>query len=321
MLIVGPNLSIDQTVVVRRLRVGEIHRVPEIVRLAGGKGANVARAARILGADPLLVGFIGGPLGDVFAAYLRADGIASDLVRAVGETRVCFSIADESTGQQTEFYEAGAPVSAAECARLLELAAAHAARHRWMIITGSLPRGVPEDLYARLVALAHECGARALLDARGAALARGVAARPDVVKINRGELAELAGEPIASVAEVAQAAGACAVAAGGTVVVTDGAAGAVLVTDAGAWHISPPPVAARSPVGSGDSAAAAIVVALERGEDYLTAARWGVAAGTANTLHAGAARYTRAEAEQVLAGCATVRLDAPDVEPPDTREP
>ncbi len=309
MLIVGPNLSIDQTVVVPRLRVGEIHRVPEIVRLAGGKGANVARAARTLGADPLLVGFVGGPLGDAFAAYLRADGIASELVRTEGETRVCFSIADEASGQQTEFYEAGAPVSAMECARLLEVAAAHAGRHRWVVITGSLPRGAPEDLYARLVTLAHDHGCRALLDARGAALAHGVAAQPDVVKINRGELAELVGTPLASLEECARAARGCAVAPGGAVIVTDGAAGAALVTDAGAWRVAPPPVAARSPVGSGDSAAAAIATALERGEDWLAALRWGVAAGTANALHAGAARFTRAEAEQVLAGCAATRLD------------
>jgi 1-phosphofructokinase family hexose kinase len=311
MLVVGPNLSIDQTVVVPRLRVGEIHRVAEIVRLAGGKGANVARAARILGADPLLVGCVGGPLGDAFAAYLRADGIVSELVRTDGETRVCFSIADEATGQQTEFYEAGAPVGVTECARLLEVTAAHAAHHRWMVVTGSLPRGAPEDLYARLVALAHDHGARVLLDARAAALARGVAARPDVVKINRGELAELVGAPITAPAECAQAAGACSVASGGAVIVTDGAAGAVLVTEAGAWHVMPPPVEARSPVGSGDCAAAGIVVALEGGEGYLAAARCGVAAGTANALHAGAARFTRAETDQVWAGCATVRLDGP----------
>jgi 1-phosphofructokinase family hexose kinase len=309
MLVVGPNLSIDQTVLIPRLRVGEIHRVPEIVRLAGGKGANVARAARILGAAPLLVGFIGGPLGDACAAYLAADGIAGELVRTASETRVCFSIADVATGQQTEFYEAGAPVTAAECARLLAAAAARVVGQRWMVVTGSLPRGAPDDLYAQLVELAHAHGARALLDARGAALARGVAARPDVIKINRGELAELAGTPIASVAEVARAAGACAVAPGGAVIVTDGAAGAVLVADGGAWQVAPPPVAARSPVGSGDCAAAAIVAALERGEDSLAAARWGVAAGTANTLRAGAARFSRAEAEQALAGCAIARLD------------
>ncbi|HEV2237062.1 MAG TPA: 1-phosphofructokinase family hexose kinase [Ktedonobacterales bacterium] len=310
MLVVGPNLSIDQTVLVPRLRVGEIHRVPEIVRLAGGKGTNVARAARILGAEPLLVGFVGGPLGDAFAAYLAADGIASELVRTAGETRVCFSIADEATGQQTEFYEAGAPVSAAECARLLAMATARVAGRRWMVVTGSLPRGAPDDLSARLVELAHAPGARALLDARGAALAEGVAARPDVIKINRGELAELAGAPIASVAEVARAAAGCSVAPGGAVMVTDGAAGALLVAEAGAWRVTPPPVAARSPVGSGDCAAAAIVAALEREEDYLAAMRWGVAAGTANTLRAGAARFTRAEAERVLAGCVTMRLGA-----------
>jgi 1-phosphofructokinase family hexose kinase len=302
-LVVGPNLSIDQTVAVPQLAVGAIHRVPEILRLAGDKGANVARAARLLDADPLLIGFVGGQTGELFAAYLRADGIASHLVRTAGETRVCFSIADDATGEQTEFYEAGAPVRSDEIALLVAAVEAHLPAHAWVVITGSLPRGAPEDLYARIIELAHRHRARVLLDAREGALTAGVAARPDVVKINSDELAELALQAPETPAAVAEAASHVPVVPGGAVIVTLGAAGAVVVRGEGRWQVTPPAIKARSPVGSGDCAAAGVIVGLERGDDFVEATRLGVAAGTANAMHLGAARFTVEDVGRVLAGC------------------
>jgi 1-phosphofructokinase family hexose kinase len=309
MLVCGPNLSIDQTVSVPRLTVGTIHRVPTILKLAGGKGTNVARALRILGGEPLLLGFAGGPAGEQLRAYLRQDGIAHTLVPIAGETRACFTIADETTGEQTEFYEAGPAVSAVEVSALLAALEASVAGQQWVVVTGSLPRDAPPDLYARCVDLAHRGGARVVLDARGAALAAGVAAGPDVVKINAVELSGYAGRPLETVTDIARAAAALPVAGagagGGGAIITLGQAGAV-VTHAGAcWHVAPPSVAAISPVGSGDAAAAGVVLALERGANVLEAARLGVAAGTANALHLGAAHFSRSEVERMLAECAT----------------
>lgn len=308
-LVIGPNLSIDQTVAVPRLRIGVIHRVPTVRKLAGGKGANVARALRILGEDPLLLGFAGGPAGEQLAAYLRADGIAHRLVPTQGETRVCFSIADDSTGEQTEFYEGGAPVTDAEIAALLAATETAVRGHRWVALTGSLPRGAPPTLYAQLIASVRRHGACVLLDAKGAALAAGIAAAPDLLKVNRAELAEYSARSLDTPAQVADAALA---ALGGHAtagaLITLGAAGAVVVHAESRWLIVPPAILARSPVGSGDSVAAGVLAALARGEDMVAAARLGVAAGAANAQHLGGARFTRAEVEALLPGCTVTAL-------------
>jgi 1-phosphofructokinase family hexose kinase len=308
MLVVGPNLAIDQTVAVPHLEVGTIHRVPSILRLAGGKGANAARALRTLGEKPLLCGFAGGAAGKQLAAYLRTEGIARRLVPTSGETRVCFSIADDATGAQTEFYEAGAPVSEAEIAALFALVEACLPGRRWLVITGSLPVGAPADLYARLIALARRQGARTLLDARGAALAAGVAERPDVLKVNRAELAEYLGRAPGALGVVAEAVAEVADRLGGIAIVTLGGDGAVAAGPEGRWHVMPPAVRARSPVGSGDSATAGVVAGLARGLALPAAVRLGVAAGTASALHLGAAQFTRTELEAIHAACQVVSL-------------
>lgn len=311
-LVIGPNLSIDQTVAVPRLRIGTIHRVPAVHKLAGGKGANVARAMRILGEDPLLLGFAGGPVGEQLAAYLRADGIAHRLVPSQGETRVCFSVADDSTGEQTEFYEGGAPVSTGEIAALLAAADAAVPGHRWVVLTGSLPRGAPADLYAQLMAIARRHGARVLLDAKGAALAAGIIAGPDLLKVNRAELAEHIGRALDTPTQVAEAARAALDGRdgrdGASAIITLGAGGAVVVDALVRWLIVPPSIRARSPVGSGDSVAAGVVAALDRGQLLLEAARLGVAAGAANAQYLGGAQFTRADVEALLPRCAVMAL-------------
>ncbi len=308
MLVCGPNLSIDQTVSVSRLHQGTIHRVPTILKLAGGKGTNVARALRILGGEPLLVGFAGGPTGAQVEAYLQQDEIARHLVPIAGETRVCFTVADATTHEQTEFYEAGPSVSGDEVDALLAAVEMSVPSHRWVVVTGSLPRGAPDDLYARCIRLAHRHGARVLLDARGVALAAGIAMRPDLIKINAVELCDHVGRRLEAVSDIASAAASLPVADGGGAVITMGRAGAVVADGSARWHVSPPPVAAISPVGSGDAVAAGIVLALERGADLLEAARLGVAAGTANALYLGAAHFRREDVDPILAGCETRRV-------------
>lgn len=305
-LVVGPNLSVDQTVAVPRLMVGMIHRVPAILRLAGGKGTNVARALRALGAAPTLCGFVGGPTGEAYHDYLRAEDIPHRLITTGAETRVCFSIADEGTGEQTEIYEAGAEVTSEEVEALVAAVSAcmdALPEQGWIALAGSLPRGAPDDLYARLVVLARERGLRSLLDARGSALGSAITAGPDMLKINRDELSAWAGTLAREPHEVAQV-GMAALAAGARrAVITMSAGGAVAVDGARRWHIAAPTVPVRSPVGSGDSAAAGLLVALARGHDLPEATRLAVAAGTANARHLGAGRFIRTEVDELLGQC------------------
>ena len=308
MLVVGPNLSVDQTVAVPVLRTGTIHRVPTILRLAGGKGTNLARALRVLDEDSVLVGFAGGPTGQAYAAYLAAEGIRHQLVPTAADTRVCFSIADEATGAQTEFYEAGMPVADAEVAALIATATARMAGMApgdWVALTGSLPPGAPADLYAQLIVSARTHGLRALLDAREPALGPGIAAAPELVKINQDELAAWACEPGGDIRVLAEmAARALAPHSSAGVVITRGAQGALALAADGSWLVAPPTAGVvRSPVGSGDSAAAGLLVGMRHGLSLPEATRLAVAAGTANAAHLGAGRFTAAEVRALAPRC------------------
>jgi tagatose 6-phosphate kinase len=308
MLVVCPNLSLDESVSVPNLNVGTIRRVDSILRLAGGKGANVARAMRVLGTDALLIGFAGGAPGELLARYLDSDNIAHVLVPVRGDTRTCFTIADEQSGKQTELYGAGPEVNAQEVDSLLHAVGEHLKGHRWMIVTGSPPPAARVDLYADIIRLAKRHGVRTLIDANGPALEAGIAAAPDIVKVNAQELGGATGTQPSTPREVAAAAERLFKSGVGAALITLGSEGAVLVAQDIRRHVRSPRRKVVSPVGSGDAAAAAMLVALDRGDGLELAARAAVAAGTANAMHLGAGRFTWAEYEEILAQCDPVPL-------------
>ncbi len=330
-LIIGPNISLDQTVSVPHVTVGAIHRAPVAIKLAGGKGANVARAMRrLLFGDPLLCGCFGGAIGAAVEGLLVREHIRYRPFRIQSETRICFSIADETTGEQTEVYEQGAPLSEAESEGFIALAEQlldeqTVGHSRWVGLTGSLPPGMPDDLYARLIASAHAHGLHTLLDAKGEALRAGLTAVPDLLKINATELGDALGQPTLDQAEPAEIAEATAQAIshipGGVAIITLGARGAVVVaTGGGRWHIEAPRVKAISPVGSGDAVAGALLVFFD-GDTHtpdthtpdtsderslVSATSFAMAVGAANAQHLGASQFTEAEV-RALTGQAQMR--------------
>jgi fructose-1-phosphate kinase PfkB-like protein len=96
------------------------------------------------------------------------------------------------------------------------------------------------------------------------------------------------------------------------VVLTLGAEGAVLAAAEGCWHAAFAPLETASAVGSGDSFLAGLVAALTAGRDLPEALRWGVAAGAANALAEGGARFSREQFDSVLTGIRCGAVPGPD---------
>jgi 1-phosphofructokinase family hexose kinase len=186
---VAASPSIDRLHVVDALTPGGIHRPERVVAVAGGKALNAARAAHALGAEVHAVALLGGHAGRWVAAALEDEGVTCDAVPGPGETRVCVSVSDGEA--LTEFYEPGPAISDADWAALEAAAGEVAARATWVAVAGSLPPGAPPDAAARLLRVARAAGARVALDVSGDALRHGLAARPDFVKVNADEAAEL----------------------------------------------------------------------------------------------------------------------------------
>jgi len=299
-LCVNANAAIDKTVVVRNFRLDVIQR-PEGVRLSpGGKGCNVARALKRLGATPVVTGWVGGYAGAFITDGLAAERIETAFIQVAPESRTCLSIVDPDNATLTELYERGEPIEPVAVDRLKRWFGEKVGAFEAVVLSGSLPPGVPRDLYAELITMARARGVFTGLDTSGEALAQAIAAGPDLIKPNAHEFEELLGHPLGSDSELAVAAREWAERTGGRVVVSLGSAGALAAGAEGVWLGTPPPIVVVSAVGSGDSLVAGCVLGLTRGLSLAESLRCGVAAGTANALSLGAAQFTLEAYQQCL---------------------
>jgi len=304
------NPSIDKLFEVERLVKGDIHRPLGFVQTAGGKGLNAARAAHALGGDVRAVALLRGHAGKWLEEQLTAEGVTGVHVWAHGENRSSLSVADRETGGLTEFYEHGAVVPAAAWTELMHAAASLFGEARWLTISGSLPRGAPDDGYRDLVAESRAAGLRVAVDAEGDRLRLALEAGPDIVKVNAAEARELLGVPTARHEEALAAARKLRDLAGGdghAGLVTRGAEGVVLAAPDGTLYEGLLYVRGRYPVGSGDAFLAGLVTGLDRGLGWDEALCLALGAATANAEIPGAGKLDTGRAHE-LASRAEVRI-------------
>jgi len=294
------NPSIDQHILIDRLVKDDAIRARDIRRDPGGKGINVSRVLRELGAETLAFGLTGGGAGYIVKRLLRERGIAFESVEVLEETRINFIFTDRSDRTQTRISSPGPWVTLDEADRLAALILGRAPMPPWWVLGGSLPRGIPVDFYARLIRDLGRAGARCFLDADDDALRVGIEARPYGIKPNENELARLAGRELRDDAQILQVAQEIVASGVEIVAVTLGGEGALVVTATEAVRVRPPAVEALSKVGAGDAFLAGFVLALSRGEPLEGACRLGVAAGTAAVIHEGTQLCRREDVERLL---------------------
>ena len=289
---VTPNPSIDRTVALGTPLVrGAVHRVTSAIGEPGGKGVNVARALALAGLDTVAVL----PAADVdpMLAALSSAGVAYRTVPVGGVVRTNLTIT-EADGTTTKLNEPGAPLDRTALDALTRTVLDYAETASWIVLSGSLPPGVPDHWYADVVAQLSAAPCQVAVDTSERPLDALAAAfgesAPDVIKPNAEELAGLVGaSPVELEEAAAQGDPAPVVAAANqlvergvrTVLVTLGAAGAVLVDPSGSWWAAPPPIAPRSTVGAGDSALAGYLRAAVGGAEPPQRLRMAVAYGSA----------------------------------------
>lgn len=278
----------DKTYTVENFAIDRVHRPSSWRVVPGGKGINVARVYRELGGEPVATGLLGGHNGDYIREGLRAEGLRSDFVRIEGESRVCIAILDPVSKTQTELNEVGPDVTQSEVDRFKIKFESLVQGMQYVILSGSAPPGVTDDIYRELIEMARSYGVPSFLDTSGQALSRGLLARPLVVKPNVNELSAVVGGHLGTVEEVLDAARDVHARGIEMVIVTMGRDGALAVTQRGAWRARPPEIPFVSAVGSGDAFAAAFVYMIGKGATVQEALRLGVAAGAANAMTFGA---------------------------------
>ncbi|MFJ9908579.1 1-phosphofructokinase family hexose kinase [Streptomyces sp. NPDC101152] len=257
-LTVTLNTALDVTYRVPALRPHASHRVTDVTERPGGKGLNVARVLAALGHEVTVTGFTGGATGRTVREQLTAaPGVVDALVPVSGATRRTIAVVDAASGDTTQLNEPGPTVSSAEWAAFQEAYADLLPGMAAVALCGSLPPGVPVGAYATLVRLAKAASVPVLLDTSGEPLRRGVAARPDLIKPNADELAELTGshEPLRATQDARRRGARSVVASLGT-------KGLLAVTPEGRWRATPPARVHGNPTGAGDSAVAGLLSGL-----------------------------------------------------------
>ena len=297
---VTPNPSIDRTVtLVAPLTRGAVHRVSSVTSEPGGKGVNVARALTLAGLDAVAVLPASG--NDPLVTALQVNGVPFRCVPITETVRTNLAIT-ETDGTTTKLNERGAALDEAALDALTRSVIASAEHASWVVMSGSLPPGVPAGWYADVVALLAPYPCRVAIDTSEGPLAALAAsfgrAAPDLIKPNAEELASLTTvsaevletaaaqgdpEPVVTAARQLIDQGARAVLA------TLGAAGAVLVDGIGSWMATPPPIVPRSTVVAGYASLAGYVRADVAGAESPQRLQMAVAYGSAAAALPGSA--------------------------------
>jgi 6-phosphofructokinase 2 len=251
----------------------------------GGGGINVSRVVHRLGGESLAIFAVGGLTGESLRRMLDTEGISSRAIPIAGTTRQSFTVDETDTDKQFRFVLQGPELTEAEWRSCLSALEQTIVTGGYVVASGSLPPGVPDDFYARVARLARDRDARLVLDASGESLREALSEGVYLVKPSRRELGELLGERLESDQGETDAA-AELVAKGATelVALTRGAEGALLASSAGVSRLTVPPVRVLSTVGAGDGFLGAFVLCLAQGRDPESAFRTAVAAGTATTM-------------------------------------
>ncbi len=294
------NPCLDNYISVSGIEPNETTRSQTVKQFAGGKGINVARAINEMGAETVAFGLVGGEEGHTLTSLLFKEGVPASLTPIAGETRACYIITDDKTDRQTRISPPGPRVKPEETRHLLSQMWQLKHQPDLLVCGGSIPPGIPSDIYVTVINEARRHGIRTILDSSGAFLREGVKASPYLIKPNIGEAEELLGRQLESEKAIIQA-GKDIVALGVEIAVISRAAqGLIAVKSEQVIKAMPPQVRVVSSVGAGDCLVAGLALKLAEGASLAEACRLAVAMGTAAVLSPGTTLAKKSQVKKVL---------------------
>ncbi len=288
------NPAIDKTAVISEFTAGKVNRVETLREDAGGKGINVSKCLKALGAESVAVLLLAGDAGRHLAGLLEQEGLALLCGEAQGQTRTNLKIVAPGLGQNTDINEPGPRASEEMLNNLLELLCEKLQPGDIVVLAGSLPVGAPADTYRQWTETLQEKGAKVFLDADGAAMAEGVKGKPFLIKPNETELARLLGRPMETEEQIL-AGGRELLEMGVTqVLISLGGDGAYFLEKDRIYRAQSVKVEVKSTVGAGDSVVAAMAYGLQEGLPTEKVLPLAMAMGAASVMQSGTQAPDRA---------------------------
>lgn len=297
-LTVNPTIDIstrvEQVIPGRKLRCDRPYREP------GGGGVNVSRAIQRLGGESALLYLGGGPTGEMLQDLLDEEGLEPRRIPIEGWTRENFHVVEERSERQFRFGMPGPEVREEEWQRCLAEVRELDPAPDYLVASGSLGPGMPDDFYRRAARVGRDVGARVVVDTSGEALRQLSIAGVFLLKPNVSELQDLVGEELKDEQKQEEAARRVIDEGCSSVIVLSlGSGGALVITAEGSEHVRTPTVPIRSKVGAGDSMVGGLVLGLARDLELIDAVRFGVAAGAAAVMTEGTELCRREDTERI----------------------
>jgi 1-phosphofructokinase len=274
------NPSVDYIVHVPNLTLGTLNKMDSDLKLPGGKGINVSRILHELGKETTALGFLGGFTGDFVLNWLNQEGITSNFIRIVHDTRINIKL---KSNEETEINGRGPDISVEEAKKLIDQIKTLTSKDT-VIFSGSKPPSLPEDYYIQLIEIVHERNIPFVMDTTGQDLLKALPYKPLLVKPNIDELTELFREKIHSKDAVIPYGEKLLTLGAQHVIVSMGGEGALLITKEGYYEGVSPKGAVKNSVGAGDSVIAGFIGEYLQSGDPIQAFRMGIACGSATAF-------------------------------------
>ena len=302
------NPALDKTATVENLRLDSVNRISELRVDPGGKGINVSKVVRELGAKTVAIALLGGHAGTMLRNMLAELGIECKVLEVEGETRTNLKIKDPALKTNTDINEPGPEVTDEQLRGMLDGLVGEVGSGDIVVLSGSLPRGAAADTYKVWVAALKKTGAKVYLDADGDKLVRGIEAKPDLIKPNEIELGAMMGRTLDADEKIVEAARELIDGGLDRVMVSMGGAGALYVARDVTIKANPVKVPVGSTVGAGDSVVAALAYAQDKGLGLEDTMRLAMATGAANVMQSGTQAAPRELVDSLIDKVVVTRL-------------
>ncbi len=294
------NPSLDKSLTIKGFVFWDINRVLESRVDPGSKGINVGRVIKRLGGKAKIFGFIGGYTGRQIHDLLKREGVYPELTPIRGENRTIINLFDIVTGKEIRINESGPSISGLELKNFMDKLFNSLKSGDFLIISGSIPPGVPIDIYKKIITKANRLGVKSFLDSDGEPFSRGLDAKPFLVKPNRYELGRALNREIKNVKDVIEGAREIQKKGIEVVVVSGGKKDIICLYKDSLFKISPPHVPVQSTIGAGDALSGGIAYSLALGSSLEGALRLGVAAGSAKVMMPGTKLFSNSLVKSLL---------------------
>lgn len=291
------NPALDKTIIVESFKLNQLNRIKKVHKDAGGKGINVSKMLKNLSQQSTAAGFLGGAAGDYIKAEVEKSKIKTEFVQTDEETRTNTKMVDPINNTFTDLNESGAKITEANIKKLKEKLFSDLKTDDILVLAGSVPDGVGNDIYFKLIKAAAEKGIKTILDADGPLFREGIKAAPTLIKPNEHELELHFKEEFKDLRTMIKKAVSLFDNGIEMIMISLGKEGAVFITAAEKYKIEPLKMDVKSTVGAGDAMVAGLAFGLENNFDLKEMLKTAAACSSATLIREGTEMGRRKDVE------------------------